>query len=588
MKRYSFIRAIARISILMSMIFNTTSVVEWSNTPELNYRAVLKIKTYSKDPISWNFTFSHYGSAVFVGNNTIITNAHVILDGDTNKPTWYYEVCQSQSVKEVPICFSTATIESYDEVTDIAKLKLNKASWIEPLMIKEVWDIIIGEKITVFWYPGIGGKTITRTEWTIGGIDTDDLYKFDGTLDYWNSGWAALNSKWELIWIPRAIKSDNGVIWYIIPIKAVKEFLNNTTTNIPKGVDMSGFDKYIRFIQSWYGKNIIKDPKVEINNITKNWFRLTNKIGGLSGSTVYYQFADKTERTIVIVSCWTESFTTWGDSIEAYQKFMEIAETKNNNIEVVKKEFIDKEKTIYTIERVDKVDKEWNSGVLKVYTYKNNPTCWAYIMSIDWTKKDKTSYINAKKIVDSIKFKKTWIITKDFRSTFFSMKNVPNNTSISEWYRFLYWYWVYPEITVLFPWNKWYASSEFEVITFNTVDDYMNYGYSSSNTYNGKSYTFQDFFNRYKTTGYTNVQDYELNTNEQKKIIVTIEDYTDSLRYPGNPTQKVIFFYPFSLWEWRFYAYKFEFTLYSNDRQDAYSLLDIIKRVELPWVSPFR
>ncbi len=46
-------------------------------------------------------------------------------------------------------------------------------------------------------------------------------YKFDGTIDHGNSGGGAFGSDGKLIGIPYAVKSDNGMIGYIIPISIV-------------------------------------------------------------------------------------------------------------------------------------------------------------------------------------------------------------------------------------------------------------------------------------------------------------------------------------------------------------------------------
>lgn len=559
-----------------------------SSPVDTNYKAVFKIKTYSQDPISWNFSFTHYWSAVLIDSETIITNAHVILNSENNKTSWFYEICRSKSTDMAPTCFTTARLVAYDSIDDIAILKLDKAvTDIKSLSINQESRINVWENAIIYWYPSIGWNTITRTEWKIWWIDTNKSYKFDGTMDYWNSGGAAINSKWELIWIPYAIKSDNSVIWYIIPSQRIREFIQSGKSEEITQVNTKDFKKTIKEVQSAYWKNIIKDSRIEIPNITKNWFNLINRAGNASWTVAYYHLVDKKVRTSIIVSCWVESYTTWNNPIDANHLFMEFSEAKNADIESSKRGFINPEKTIYTIEMVDKVDKEWDKFTMKSYIYKDNPTCISYIFSNDGYNKDKVAYANAQKIVNTIKFKKTWKITKDFYSKYFSIKNIPNNTIITESVDFLGTLKIQPEINVVFPSNKWYANGSFKLIEFENLDDYMNYGYSSTNKYKWKTYTFQDFFNRYKTTQYANVLDYEISTNENKLLIMTIEDYTDSIKYPGNPTQNVIFFYPFSLWKWKYYAYKIEFILKSNDRQDAYSLRDIIKRIELPGSSPF-
>ncbi|MFZ2256282.1 MAG: hypothetical protein WAW59_07765 [Patescibacteria group bacterium] len=91
---------------------------------------------------------------------------------------------------------------------------------------------------------------------------------------------------------------------------------------------------------------------------------------------------------------------------------------------------------------------------MKSYIYKDNPTCISYIFSNDGYNKDKVAYANAQKIVNTIKFKKTGKITKDFYSKYFSIKNIPNNTIITESVDFLGTLKIQPEINVVFPSNK--------------------------------------------------------------------------------------------------------------------------------------
>lgn len=167
----------------------TLATTSYAASDESNlYKSIFKIKTYTLDTISGNYIFSHYGSAVFIDKNRILTNAHVILDADGGTPTGYYEVCRSEDVKKAPICFTTAKLISYDTSADLALLELSsRVTNTQPLVISSTKNLSMGTNVVVYGYPAIGGYSITRTEGKIGGND-NVRYKFDGTIDHGNSG----------------------------------------------------------------------------------------------------------------------------------------------------------------------------------------------------------------------------------------------------------------------------------------------------------------------------------------------------------------------------------------------------------------
>jgi V8-like Glu-specific endopeptidase len=67
-----------------------------------------------------------WGSAVLLDSNRIITNAHVVLNEQSNTPTGKYEICRSSPDKKDPECFTTGKLISYDTVADLAVLELAK------------------------------------------------------------------------------------------------------------------------------------------------------------------------------------------------------------------------------------------------------------------------------------------------------------------------------------------------------------------------------------------------------------------------------------------------------------------------------
>jgi|GEM_PF-2487695 len=276
--RTSFVGAI----LLCVTLFSTTVSAAGD---DITYKSIFKLKAYTRDVISGNYSFSHYGSAVLVDANHIVTNAHVILDADGVAPTGYYEVCKSENTKKVPTCFSTAKLVSYDTITDLAVLELpSSIKDISPVTLTDTKDASVASSVVVYGYPAIGGYTITRTEGKIGGSD-GDKYKFDGTIDHGNSGGGAFDANGKLMGIPYAVKSDNGMIGYIIPASLVKKFLLGKTDNIQTYTEKteSNFVSYIKGIEALYkNTNLLKTKYVEIKNAGKTGFTLVNSLASNS------------------------------------------------------------------------------------------------------------------------------------------------------------------------------------------------------------------------------------------------------------------------------------------------------------------
>lgn len=46
--------------------------------------SIMKIKTYTYNPFTDTYTLLGYGSAVYIGDGKLVTNAHVVIDEDEN------------------------------------------------------------------------------------------------------------------------------------------------------------------------------------------------------------------------------------------------------------------------------------------------------------------------------------------------------------------------------------------------------------------------------------------------------------------------------------------------------------------------
>ncbi len=217
-----------------------------ARTTNQNINAILKIKAYLySETEDFYFDYGH-GSAVYIGGNKILTNAHVVLNED-NDILWNYEVCQTTDFTQAPQCLSAAKLLYINIDKDLAVLELNTSiAWMKGVIFSDnqmgIWDAV-----ELLWYPANGNDTITLTTGKISGY-TEWFFKTDANIDSGNSGWWAFNDKNEFVWIPSA-----GVVWLtttglIIPLTDVKDFIERDGDIIYAGDDID--PRFIDFINN--------------------------------------------------------------------------------------------------------------------------------------------------------------------------------------------------------------------------------------------------------------------------------------------------------------------------------------------------
>jgi hypothetical protein len=134
----------------------------------------------------------------------------------------------------------------------------------------------------------------------------NDTYKFDGTIDSGNSGGGAFDSTGKLIGIPYAVRSENGMIGYIIPLTTVNDFLAGNTNNIEEYNTSAPitFTTYIKKIQALYRDvNLLQTKNIIIKDAGKAGFTLKNVNQSIDGIIFDYLFLDKNGRVSLSVSC---------------------------------------------------------------------------------------------------------------------------------------------------------------------------------------------------------------------------------------------------------------------------------------------
>lgn len=157
----SFFHNIIKIYLLLIFAISIFSYIPTSAASTQPLQGVLKIKTYQKRS-DGSYVFMSYGSAVAISSSRILTNAHVISDADQN-PTGLYEICISTDFHIAPRCVSTARLIALDSITDLALLEFDPISTLAPVVFAKGYPNI-GDTVSTYGYPQIGGDTITRTE----------------------------------------------------------------------------------------------------------------------------------------------------------------------------------------------------------------------------------------------------------------------------------------------------------------------------------------------------------------------------------------------------------------------------------------
>lgn len=572
------------IVLLLLTFLPLSSLSAWSEDVMLS--SVLKLKVYERESIGWNYVFSQWGSAVVLDSKRIVTNAHVIMDSKWVKPTGYYELCRFQKWKKDPSCFTTAKLLSYDSITDLALLELSSPISSAQKLTFSDKTLSIGSSTIVYGYPQIGGSNITRTEGKIWWTEWEN-YKFDGTIDHGNSwGWA-FDQDGKLIGIPFAVRSDNGMIGYIIPTHILRDFLANKISSIEKYTprETKEFVSYTRWLQALdKNPNLIKTKMVEIRDAMKSGFTLASSRESIDGKTIDYRFIDKNNRVAIVLIC-TRDASTRSSSLDIEKASFSLKYQNPSYSNTGK--YIDKEQKFYLSESVSvkAVNGEYPTSALLYYS--EAPLCVTYIVANDGTKKDKALYEKwidfAKKIRFLIKNK----VSTSFVSPFFNIEKIPEWTYISEGSAFSSTDRV-PSMHITFD-SDYTAYSRLSIEDYEAVDDYMNiWYYGDDNLYKSSDLSFEAFYNRYKTVGDSKIQDSLLISKNGKKMILSLVDKTNSWINPIQEKTRVIVFYPFKTQNWELKSYEWVFEYNTRNNQYIEKIRSLFEWIDLPGASPFR
>ena len=175
-------------------------------------------------------------SSAWTGSGTIVhpqgiilTNCHVANPramGMSSPPADRLGISITESSDRPPALTYFAEVVAYNSGLDLAVVRIThdvKGRPIGRLKLPSVAlgdsdDLDLGDKISIFGYPGIGGETVTYTSGNVAGFSNEKgvqspraWVKTDATIAGGNSGGTAVNEFGRLIGIPTQASAGSGV-----------------------------------------------------------------------------------------------------------------------------------------------------------------------------------------------------------------------------------------------------------------------------------------------------------------------------------------------------------------------------------------
>lgn len=148
------------------------------------------------------------GSGAFVGDGSyVVTNEHVVSSEDLDAGCDWLWVGFGEDPSAEPDTWYAAEVLWSDGEDDLAIVQLVdlRAGETRPLEIR--YDRLkLGDEVSVFGFPGIGGDTLTLTKGIISGFDSEyGFYKVSAAINKGNSGGPVLDAQGRLIGIATAV-----------------------------------------------------------------------------------------------------------------------------------------------------------------------------------------------------------------------------------------------------------------------------------------------------------------------------------------------------------------------------------------------
>ncbi len=149
------------------------------------------------------------GSGAFIGDGTyVVTNNHVVTTGDLPADCSRLWVGFGADPSTEPDSWYPANVIWSDFDDDLAILKVAELMVRETRPLEIVYDRLgLGDEVSIYGFPGIGGETLTLTKGLVSGFDkkSGDFYKVSAAINAGNSGGPVLDAQGRLVGIATAV-----------------------------------------------------------------------------------------------------------------------------------------------------------------------------------------------------------------------------------------------------------------------------------------------------------------------------------------------------------------------------------------------
>jgi len=271
---------------------------------DIPFESIGQIVVYEYDEIFDSYTPISIASAVVLWDQ-VLTNAHVVMDLSIGKVYENIELCLTKNTRERPQCGYYPKLDSVDIDNDLALLELDtNVTGVTVEFMDD--DLDIWSSVSLVGYPVNGWETLTLTNWQVSGFDSW-FYKVDANIDSWNSWWWAFDDDWRLVGIPSFAIDWLSTLWYIIPIKTIRDFMDWASV-------IDSFDQSINTAFVQYQESLleiartwtINNKSIDLSSSNSYWFNFIYGWESKKYDSFHYQFLNETEDTLVEI----EKFST--------------------------------------------------------------------------------------------------------------------------------------------------------------------------------------------------------------------------------------------------------------------------------------
>lgn len=273
MRKFSWLATLFLLFFIFN--FNTKNVLAESVGIGENYKAIVKIKTFTLDEEGALMKYS-YGSGVLLNNSgLVLTNEHVIgvsnkFDNSTRESG--YVICLTYDINSGPDCSYTATLVASSKDLDVALLQMQIVSGLSVRPFSSVFltpqaidETKINDLVTAIGFPSIGGNTLTITSGIISGkVDYEGInfFKTDATISFGSSGGAVLDANGRFVGLSNMVSNDSsGSLGYVINSASINNWIESNKNNLPE--DSAEINKKIK-------NYLIADKAINDSNIFEN------------------------------------------------------------------------------------------------------------------------------------------------------------------------------------------------------------------------------------------------------------------------------------------------------------------------------